>query len=226
MWTDPKTGETFVKGPEDFIDPNNTRTIFGRYPYPNPDFDQEQWTQEHEAWREYRDGQRQHLHEGEQYNSTTDHPHEEHHNFTDGPNFESPAVPGGSDTPGKGVTMVSTTALRTFAENIRSLWDPLDQAANSIQHVPVRAGGFQVAFNLDKAVSGEGGVVTQTRDFINQVQIVLEKVVNAANAVAHSYNTAEELNGMTSKQLGEYVTQLSGQVNGLTDSGGPAGGTS
>src|SRR5258705_12969527 len=61
---------------------------------------------------------------------------------------QPPPVPGGSATPGKGVTAVHTAAMKTFAANLASLADtggPLYKLIDSLGQVNVKPGGFRSA---------------------------------------------------------------------------------
>lgn len=134
-----------------------------------------------------------------------------------------PPVPGGADKPGSGVTAVSTDAMKTFAANVMTLGGSLRQARTRIGTVNVAAGGFPEGFEIKNRIVGTNGLVQTTGAFLDVAIETLTDVVNAANSLVHTYTNAEDLNGLTSQELGEFVSEARTDVNGLS---GPAAGPS
>ncbi|MEC3975221.1 hypothetical protein [Amycolatopsis sp. H20-H5] len=127
-----------------------------------------------------------------------------------------PAVPGGSDTPGKGVTTVSTEAIKTFANNMQSLVVPLMYADEMLKQIKVAPGALPASFVLKGKVDG---LVPATQEFVSVVKKALVEVVKTANSMALHYKNAEEFNKMTGKDLGEFVHNIRPMINGLGSEG-------
>lgn len=135
-----------------------------------------------------------------------------------GPVVNAPPVPGGHDHPGRGVTVVNTKAMKTFATNISGLvadGGPLRQALTALEDVDVRAGGFRTAVALAKVVNGPDGMQGATRKTLADMIEVLTSVSDAVNKMANHYEKAEDLNTMSSADYATYLGQTSGSINSM-----------
>src|SRR5262245_20910000 len=105
---DPETGMTYDKGPSDFFTEGNDPWIYGPggRRMENPNFDQEQYDKDKAEWEEYTGVEVSHYDVPEELPQVP-----EEHEFG-GSTYVPPAIPGGADTPGKGVLTVNTDALR------------------------------------------------------------------------------------------------------------------
>jgi hypothetical protein len=136
---------------------------------------------------------------------------------------QPPPVPGGSSTPGKGVTTVNTAAMKTFAANLASLAEtggPLYKLIDYLGQVNVKAGGFRSAqSNIHDPLMGKGMLkeqsVTMVHDLIDSINIASEKMSKAAL----KYETADEANNMSSTDYSNFFGQLSSDVNNIGSKG-------
>ena len=141
-----------------------------------------------------------------------------------GPIQTPPPVPGGSQTPGKGVTVVNTAAMKTFAENLRVLVadnSPLKQIQGHLGEINVRAGGFRTAVNLANKINGPGQLRDGTKKTVDDVVEVLIQISDALLLMASHYEKAEDANTMSSADYLTYLSTASGVINGM-GAGGPA----
>jgi hypothetical protein len=135
-----------------------------------------------------------------------------------GPVVNTPTVPGGHDHPGKGVTVVNIKAMKKFAENISGLvadGGPLKKALAEMDTVNVRAGGFHSAVALAKVVNGPNGMQGGTKQTLVDMVQVLTEISDAVAKLANHYETAEELNALSSADYATYLGTVSGYVNGM-----------
>jgi hypothetical protein len=135
-----------------------------------------------------------------------------------GPVVNAPPVPGGHEHPGKGVTVVNTKAMKTFAQNIGGLVakdGPLQKALDGMTTVNVKAGGFHTAVTLASAVNGETGMRGGTVQTLTDMIQVLTEISEATAKMANRYEKAEELNAMTSADYASYLGKAGGYVNGM-----------
>lgn len=132
---------------------------------------------------------------------------------------DAPPVPGGADHPGKGVTAVSTEALKTFGSNLELLKQPLLNARNAVVDVKIKPGAFFDAHEMEKKVNG-GGLVDPTSEFLRTTVEAAIDMVAKAQKMATDYATAEEFNSMTAAEFGKYTEDVAGDINAGTSQGG------
>jgi len=120
-------------------------------------------------------------------------------------NLNLPPVPGGADTPGKGVTSVSTDAIRTFAANLLLLEDPIRTALKGTDNVNIHAGAFNQAFVLTRKIGGDGQLLTSTRAVLTNALDALESIRAACFKLVAEYDTAEELNEADANKFNELI---------------------
>jgi hypothetical protein len=131
---------------------------------------------------------------------------------------EAPPVPGGHDHPGKGVTVVNTKAMKTFATNVGGLvadGGALKAALTDMDNVHVHAGGFRTAIALEKTVNGPGAMQGGTRQTLADMIEVLSSLADAVGRMANHYDNAEDANKMTSADYATYLGQSSGEINSM-----------
>jgi hypothetical protein len=136
---------------------------------------------------------------------------------------QPPPVPGGSSTPGKGVTAVNTAAMKTFAANLASLADtggPLYKLIDYLGQVNVKPGGFRSAQTyIHDPLMGTGKLKDQSvkmvHDLIDSINTASEKMSQAAL----KYETADEANNMSSTDYSNYFGQLSTDINNIGSKG-------
>jgi hypothetical protein len=136
---------------------------------------------------------------------------------------QPPPVPGGSGTPGKGVTAVNTAAMKTFAQNLASLADtggPLYKLVDYLNQVNVKPGGFRSAQNnVAQPVMGTGKLrdesIKMVHDLIDSINTASDKMSRAALA----YETADAANNMSSTDFSNYFGQLSTDINNIGSKG-------
>ncbi|MFB9909021.1 hypothetical protein [Allokutzneria oryzae] len=140
--------------------------------------------------------------------------------------YPPPRVPGGSETPGKGVTTVSTEALKLFAGNIRSLLPALREVRTRLLDVKLAPGAFYDAHQLMVKVvgagdAGTGGLQPTTLKFVENAINAITVTADELDKLASAYATAEELNRMTGMDLGEHIERAKGYIT--TAVGAPVG---
>ncbi|WP_328605158.1 ESX-1 secretion-associated protein [Amycolatopsis sp. NBC_00345] len=127
-----------------------------------------------------------------------------------------PTVPGGSEHPGKGVTTVNTKAMRTFADNMRTLADgPLSKIPGDLDAVNIKPGVFATAHDkLIQPIVGEGGLRDTTRTTVQDLVTALNDAADAVTKAANAYENADEANKMTTDEYNQYFGQLSSEITG------------
>lgn len=132
-----------------------------------------------------------------------------------------PPPPKGKGT-GGGDISVSTTALKTFAGNLRQVRGVLTEAREKLQGVDVRPGAFYDANQLRvKTLGGESskkGLVPTTLEYLTNVIGALQVIADEVEGLVRDYDTAEEFNGLTAVDLGEHMTDSTryiGKATGL-----------
>ncbi|MFE0023578.1 hypothetical protein [Amycolatopsis sp. NPDC059021] len=129
-----------------------------------------------------------------------------------GDSVKAPPVPGGGETPGKGVTTVNTKAMKNLAQHLDELLPPLKSTQERIAGVKLRPGGFQTAVNLSKSVDN---IKDATGATLRSVVEVVAETSDALKRIALKYESAEEANKMTGDDFGKYFSQTSGWVNAM-----------
>lgn len=228
-YTDPDTGIEYEKSVTDFLTDGNVKGEWrGNVWISNSDFDQELWDREWAEWEQYKKDNTpadndDHSDDVEGYFGSNEHqgegddkpPGDPDHEFDDDDSFDPPPVPGGDETPGKGVTTVSTEAITLFANNIEKLYGPMDELIKDLEAVEFAPGALPASFVLKSDIAGDKGLVPGSVTFINQVRDALAQIVNSARSLASAYQNHEEFNKMTGKDLGEFISQLKGSINAL-----------
>lgn len=133
-----------------------------------------------------------------------------------------PSVPGGSDTPGKGVTKVSTAAMKTFITNVNALQDPLKKSQADLKALEgqLAPGTFPSAVALRKSVDGgDGGLIDQTITSLESIIQAVAGLNDAFGKMVKVYASTEELNNVKSKDFGRLMEETSGAINSLGNGG-------
>jgi len=208
-YTDAQTGKTYDKGPTDFISSGNER--YNAAGNQNPSFDEAQWDREWAAWEAYK-AEEDKIHE---FDVNDDVPTDTNHDFGTNGHFDPPVVPGGEGPGEPGSTEVSTAAMKTFAANIKALVDPMQTSWTDMGNVKIAAGGFHEAFTLRDKIMGPTGLAMTTQKFIGDTRETMADIAIAAEELAAKYTSVEEFNSMTGTDLGTYVSELNGDINGL-----------
>jgi hypothetical protein len=131
------------------------------------------------------------------------------------PGVTLPPVPGGTNTPGRGVTTVSTQAIRTFAANLLLLEEPIRTALTGMAGVDVRPGAFNQAFVLANKIDGDGELRDSTRDVLTKALDALVAIRQACHRIVTEYDTAEELNNADATRFQELVNSANSIITGL-----------
>ena len=136
-----------------------------------------------------------------------------------------PKVPGdeGDGKVGKDVIKVNTKALKVFADNVDELRTMINGAKVKTDEVHILPGGFTRAFMLrDKiqAESGENpGLKNSVRDYMDQLEIVLENIRDEVRKLVVDYDNTEDLNKLTTDKLNSVMSDSFDYIGGLTGSG-------
>ncbi|MFI9009986.1 hypothetical protein ACIGNX_22415 [Actinosynnema sp. NPDC053489] len=127
---------------------------------------------------------------------------------------------------GSGSTAVSTDALRVFAGNLRKLNELLTQALEKLRNVDIAPGAFYDAQQMILKLRGSGsggtgsgtltGIVEPTAEFLKKAIEALEATAQSLEKLAHDYDTAEELNSLTSTKLAEHIQDAVDYIGSTT----------
>ncbi|MBB4687593.1 WXG100 family type VII secretion target [Amycolatopsis jiangsuensis] len=125
-----------------------------------------------------------------------------------------PPVPGGSDTPGKGVTAVNTEAMRTFAKNLETLADgPIKDLEHKLDGVQLKPGIFLTANEkIFQPILGSNALRDTSKTAIHDLVRALGDMSEAVNTAAKAYENADEVNKMTADEYNEYFNEVNGQI--------------
>ncbi|OLR92195.1 hypothetical protein [Actinokineospora bangkokensis] len=231
-YKDPSTGYVFDKGYYDFVDQANA-SKHNSIPGPHgtwrdaSGFDKERFEREVAAWNEYRDEQVKRIESNPEYaeNSSeynNDVPTESTFQVNDDGVPPPPAVPGPGADGGKD-TRVNTAALQTFAENMTVLRGHLDKPLADLDGLFVAPGTFAVANKVRSAIGGGEmggkGLAKDTHEFIGNLQDALQLVTEAVGRMKTEYDSAEELNSMTSEKLNKNFSDVNSEITGLGATG-------
>ncbi|MGI5499189.1 hypothetical protein [Lentzea sp. CA-135723] len=135
-------------------------------------------------------------------------------------NTHPPAVPRNGEG-GSGDIRVNTAALKLFAENLLLLKDILTPLLAEIEGVKLRPGRFFDAGELiKKVVVGPKSISEVTHKYLQDVIQLLVAYSDGLLRLVVDYSTAEELNGVTAAELGEFVANAQSYLNVLV---GPTG---
>jgi hypothetical protein len=136
------------------------------------------------------------------------------------PPFQEPGrVPGGNDTPGKGVEVVSVEAIKIFANNIESLLPTITTMIAEIDALRAKGvgpGNFGSAKNLGVKVVGPNNLVDQTRALYVEAQNVIKETVLVCRSMAATYKTAAELSELDAAEFKQKVTGVKSKIDGLS----------
>jgi hypothetical protein len=150
------------------------------------------------------------------FNRPGDHPPPDpkHEWIPEGDVGKPPPVPGGSEHPGKGVTVVNTAAMRTFAKNLHTLADgPIKDLPNKLDGVQLKPGVFLTAQDkIVKPIIGPGGLRDSSKTAIHDLVKALGEVADAVNTAAKAYENADEVNKMSADRYNEYFNKVNGHI--------------
>ncbi|MGH3431426.1 MAG: hypothetical protein ACRDQB_01175 [Thermocrispum sp.] len=127
----------------------------------------------------------------------------------------APAVPGGAENPGQGVTTVSTEAITVFSNNLQQLEEPIRFALGRVSEVNVRAGAFNQAHVLAGKINGDGGLAESTRKVLTQALDALAEIRESCARLALEYESAEELNAADATEFQRLVNRASSVINSV-----------
>jgi hypothetical protein len=125
-----------------------------------------------------------------------------------GGQFDWKGLPGVNNHAPDAPVLVNTDALKQFAENLRWLITPLQQAKGRIEDVKLAPGGFFDAHELLTRVIGAGDGQAIQPTTLTFLQNAIQAVTIAADELdqlASRYKTAEELNAATGKDLAQTI---------------------
>ncbi|OZM70832.1 hypothetical protein CFN78_23215 [Amycolatopsis antarctica] len=127
-----------------------------------------------------------------------------------------------------GGVQVSTEALKSFANYLADVKTELqNNGLSKIREIDIKPGSFYDAFNLRTRLGiegdsgggsggGSGGVKVATEKFIVDAINALDAVSDDLLKLASQYDTAEELNAATGKDLGEHMKDATRYINDAT----------
>ncbi|SFR29917.1 hypothetical protein SAMN04488564_12410 [Lentzea waywayandensis] len=136
----------------------------------------------------------------------------------------APKVPGGTETPGKGVKVINVDAIKLYANNIRSLKRVITQAIKELDDLATRgfgAGNFGAANNFkSKVFGGASGkntatLLESTRQVFVEAETIIDEVSARCFEIAQKYKTADELTELDVKEFSSMVGSVKAKVSNL-----------
>jgi len=126
---------------------------------------------------------------------------------------EQPPVPKGAE--GSGTTSVDTPSMNAFAGNVERLISPVQKAQAALRNVDVAPGAFYHAYQLRSKVTGDGtgGLKDAYSRILDDLADGLTELSTGMRNLSKQYDTTEEANGMTAKDLQDQMQ------NAVTDFG-------
>ncbi|PWK84417.1 hypothetical protein C8D88_10832 [Lentzea atacamensis] len=149
---------------------------------------------------------------------------------SDPPFPEAAKVPGGAETPGKGVNVISVDAINTYAVNIETLLPVITSSIKELDDLAASgfgAGNFGAANNFKaKVFGGSGGqgsatLLASTRAVFVEAETIIKEIAARCREIAQKYKTASELAELDAKEFTEMVSTVKAKVDNL-----PLGGAS
>jgi len=156
-------------------------------------------------------------HELEQYKGDKDVPsgHGTYHNADP---LSAPPVPKNSDGDSH-ETKVSTPSMELFASNIEQLIAPVQRCQQTLKGVDIRPGAFFHANLIRSKVSGGGGESGGIKDayskILDDLADGLTDLCSGVRNMAKQYDSTEEANKMTAKELEEYMYRAGSDFQAL-----------
>jgi hypothetical protein len=137
----------------------------------------------------------------------------------------APPVPGGDAHPGKGVSVINTQAMRTFADNMGQWTQPLKLSQSAVLGVNARPGTFPTAMQLASQVNDpSSGLSVDVHTSLGNMVEAVEELVDAMHRVASRYDTAEEANHMKAEDFRTAMAGVAGPISDLAPPSAPPGG--
>jgi len=141
------------------------------------------------------------------------------------PPFQTPpAVPGGHETPGKGVHVISVDAIRTYATNIEALLPTITATIAELDDLSASgfgAGNFGAANNFKAKVFGGANsqsgstLLASTRTVFTEAETIIKSVAQRCREIAQKYKTADELTKLDADEFGRMVSGVKSKVDNL-----------
>jgi len=125
-------------------------------------------------------------------------------------------IPGGTDHPGSGQTIVNVQAIKRFATNINTLLPWIDVVVGELDGMEIGAGYFGAGNNLHNTILGSNQLRDSSRKVLVDSKNALMRVSTACNEIAARYTTAEDLNAMDAAAFAREVSAARGAINSLT----------
>ncbi|MFS8104237.1 hypothetical protein LFM09_44725 [Lentzea alba] len=136
----------------------------------------------------------------------------------------APNVPGGADSPGRGVTVVSVEAIRYYASSIRALLPVIAGAIKELDDLAARGfgpGNFGAANNFKAKVfggaSGQSGatLLVSTRQVLVEAETIINEVAARCDEIVQKYRNADELSDMDAAEFTRMVATVKSRVDNL-----------
>jgi hypothetical protein len=116
---------------------------------------------------------------------------------------EPPPVPKGTESSHD--TSVDTPSMQVFAGNIEQLISPVQKCQQVLRDVDVSPGAFFHAYKVRSKVSGSGGLKENYGKILDDLADGLTNLCSGVRNLSKEYDSVEEANGMTAKELEEYM---------------------
>jgi hypothetical protein len=135
-----------------------------------------------------------------------------------------PQVPGGADSPGKGVNVVSVDAVKYFASSIKALLPVVTGTIKELDDLASRGfgpGNFGAANNFKAKVFGGGDgagsatLLASTRQVFVEAETILTEISARCDEIAQKYATADELTELDADEFTQMVSNVKSRVDNL-----------
>jgi hypothetical protein len=143
---------------------------------------------------------------------------------TDPPFTAPPAIPGGPETPGKGVTVISVDAIKLYATNIEALLPTITSTLAELDDLSASgfgAGYFGAANNFKGKVFGGANsantatLLASTRTVFTEAESIIKSIALRCREIAQKYKTADELTKLDAEEFGHMVSTVKTKVDAL-----------
>lgn len=137
---------------------------------------------------------------------------------------DAPNVPGGADTPGKDVNVISVDAIKYYANSIRALKPVITQSIRELDDLAAKGfgpGNFGAANNFKAKVFGAAGgqgdntLLTSTRQVLVESETIINEVAARCDEIAQKYKSADELTEMDADEFNKAVAGVKSKMDNL-----------
>jgi hypothetical protein len=134
---------------------------------------------------------------------------------------QAPVVPGGADTPGEGVHVISVDAVVYFGRSLDPLIAEVRKALEELSGLgEFGPGTFGAAHNFRAKVFGSNGDTTgslkaSTILVLQDTLSILDSIQKRCDEIAQKYRTADQLTELDAEEFTSMVSKVQSSVSGM-----------